>query len=67
MGRCPARRCSLRWADFNDDLIKAGIMKDADGLKPTSYPKRVRLSGAERSVIDSPFTPISEQVAGYWI
>jgi hypothetical protein len=52
---------------FNDELIKAGIMKDADGLKPTSHAKRVRFSGADRAVIDGPFTPIGEQVAGYWI
>lgn len=52
---------------FNDDLIEAGIMKDADGLKPTSHAKRVRFSGSERSVINGPFAPVGEQVAGYWI
>ena len=52
---------------FNDELIKAGIMKDADGLKPTSHAKLVRFSGADRTVIDGPFTPFGEQVAGYWI
>ena len=52
---------------YNDELITAGIMKDADGLKPTSHAKRVRFSGAERTVIDGPFTPTAEQVAGYWI
>ena len=52
---------------FNDELMKAGIMKDADGLKPISYAKRVRFAGADCSVIDGPFSPVGEQVAGYWI
>lgn len=52
---------------FNDDLIKAGIMQDGDGLRPSSHGKRVKFSGAERTVIDGPFPATSELVAGYWI
>jgi hypothetical protein len=52
---------------YNEELIKAGIMQGGGGLKPTSLGKRVRFSGAQRTVIDGPFTPTQEQVAGYWI
>ncbi len=66
-GVMPEKEMLAVMLKFNEELIKAGIMKDADGLKPTSHAKRVRFSGADRSVIDGPFTPIGEQVAGYWI
>lgn len=66
-GVMPEKKMLDAMGKFNDDLIKAGIMKDADGLKPTSLAKRVRFSGTERSVINGPFTPVEEQIAGYWI
>jgi len=53
---------------FNQQLIDAGIMKDGDGLKPTSHAKRVKFDGATRTVVDGPFTKdVNELVAGYWI
>jgi hypothetical protein len=52
---------------YNEELIKASVMQGGGGLKPTSLGKRVRFSGAQRTVIDGPFSPIEEQVAGYWI
>ena len=53
---------------FNQQLIDAGIMKDGDGLKPTSAAKRVKFDGASRTVVDGPFTKdVNELVAGYWI
>ena len=48
-------------------MIKAGIMQGCAGLRPTSQGKRVRFSGAKRTVIDGPFTPTPEQAAGYWL
>ncbi|TZG24687.1 YciI family protein [Sphingomonas montanisoli] len=52
---------------YNQELIDAGIMKDGDGLKPTSAGKRVRFDGTNRTVIDGPFDVPNNQVAGYWI
>ena len=66
-GIMPSKEMLSAMGKFNDELIKAGIMKDADGLKPTRQGKRIRFSGSERTVIDGPFTPVGEQVAGYWI
>jgi hypothetical protein len=53
---------------FNDQLIKAGILKDADGLKPSSAGKRLTFSDqGHTAVIDGPFAETKELVAGYWI
>ena len=52
---------------FNEQLVKAGIMLAADGLKPSKFGKRVKFSGAKRTVIDGPFTETKELVAGYWL
>lgn len=52
---------------FNGELIKAGILKDGDGLKPSSFGKRVAFDGASRTVIDGPFAHPNELVAGFWI
>jgi hypothetical protein len=51
---------------FNEELVKAGIMKMGDGLKPTSQGKRMRFDGASRTVKDGPF-PVNETISGYWI
>ena len=52
---------------FNDKLEAAGILRAADGLKPTSAGKRVAFDGTKRSVIDGPFSATREIVAGFWI
>jgi hypothetical protein len=52
---------------YNEELVKAGVMLAADGLYPSSKGKRVRFSGAKRTVIDGPFTESKELVAGYWL
>jgi hypothetical protein len=52
---------------FNEELIKAGIMKAGDGLRPSKDGKRVAFDGASRMVIDGPFAETKELVAGYWL
>ena len=54
---------------FNDELVKAGIMKNenCDGLTPSSQGKRVAFDGPERTVIDGPFPHPRELVAGFWL
>ena len=52
---------------FNDELVKAGILKDGecDGLSPSSAGKRVAFDGSSRIVKSGPFK--GDLVAGYWI
>jgi len=52
---------------YNEDLVKAGIMQDGEGLHPTSKGVRVRLGGGTKSVVNGPFTPVGEQIAGFWL
>jgi len=52
---------------YNEELVKAGIMKAGEGLHPSSKGARVRFSGAKRTVIDGPFAETKELVAGYWL
>ena len=54
-------------AKFNEEMVKAGVMLDGNGLQPSSKGARVRFSGDKRRVIDGPFTETKELVAGYWI
>jgi len=66
-GVMPTQELLTAMGKYNEELIKAGIMKTGNGLRPTSKAKRVRFSGKDRTVIDGPFSPTEEQVAGYWI
>jgi hypothetical protein len=52
---------------FNDRLAAAGIIQDADGLKPSAAGKRIKIRDGQVSVVDGPFAETKELVAGYWI
>ena len=52
---------------YNEELIAAGIMQGGDGLKPSSFGKRIAFDGDARTVIDGPFAETKELVAGYWL
>ena len=58
-----------KMGQFNEELVKAGVLLAGDGLKPSSKGKRVRFtgSGGKKTVIDGPFTETKELVAGYWV
>jgi hypothetical protein len=66
-GVMPVRQKLAEMGEFNDELVKAGIMLVGEGLKPSSTGVRVRFSGKDRIVTDGPFTETKELVAGYWI
>jgi hypothetical protein len=54
-------------ADYHEELAKAGVLLDANGLQPSSKGWRVKYSGAKRTVFDGPFTEAKELIAGYTI
>ncbi len=66
-GVMPSEELLGAMAKFNEEMIKAGVMLDGNGLQPSAKGARVRFSGDKRSVIDGPFAETKELVAGYWI
>src|SRR5687768_10463268 len=66
-GVMPSEQLLTEMGAYNEELVKAGVMLAGDGLHPSSKGKRVRFSGANRTVIDGPFAETKELIAGYWI
>jgi len=66
-GIMPSEQLITEMGNFNEELSRAGILVDCDGLHPSSKGARVRFSGDQRTVIDGPFIETKELVAGYWI
>lgn len=66
-GILPDKKLFDEMGKFNEQLIKAGVMLAAEGLKPTSSGKKVKFSGDTRTVIDGPFTESKEIIAGFWL
>jgi hypothetical protein len=66
-GEMPSTEMLSPMTDFNEELVKAGVMLAGEGLHPSSKGARVAFSGTERRVIDGPFAETKELVAGYWV
>jgi hypothetical protein len=66
-GVMPDERLLTEMGNYNEELVKAGIMLAGEGLHPSSRGKRVRFSGTKRTVIDGPFAETKELIAGFWL
>ena len=66
-GMMPSQKLLTEMGNFNEELVKAGVMLAGEGLQPSSKGKRVKFSGANRTVIDGPFTESKELIAGFWL
>jgi hypothetical protein len=66
-GIMPKTELLAAMGKFNEELVKAGVLLAADGLRPSSKGKRVRFSGDKRVVMDGPFAETKELIAGYWL
>jgi hypothetical protein len=66
-GQMPSEKMLADMGAFNEQLVKAGIMLAGEGLHPSSKGKRVRFSGANRTVVDGPFAETKELIAGFWL
>jgi hypothetical protein len=66
-GQMPGKELLEAMGHFNEQLVKAGVMLAGEGLHPTSRGKRVQFSGANRTVIDGPFSETKELIAGFWL
>ena len=66
-GVLPSQELLTQMGNFNEELVKAGVMLAGDGLHPSSKGVRVAFSGSERKVINGPFAETKELLAGYWL
>ncbi|HEY9847026.1 MAG TPA: YciI family protein, partial [Candidatus Caenarcaniphilales bacterium] len=66
-GVMPSEQLLTDMGKYNEELVKAGILLAAEGLHPSSKGARVRFSGANRTVIDGPFTETKVLIAGFWL
>lgn len=66
-GEMPSEKLLTEMGQYNEELVKAGIMLAGEGLHPSSKGKRIKFSGAKPTVVDGPFAETKELVAGFWI
>lgn len=66
-GKMPTTELLAAMGNFNEELVKAGVMLAGEGLHPSAKGKRVRFSGNQRTVTDGPFPQTNELVAGFWL
>ena len=66
-GTMPDTELLAAMGQYNEALVKAGVMLGGEGLHPSSRGKRVHFSGEDRTVIDGPFAETKELIAGYWL
>jgi len=66
-GTLPDEKALAEMDNFKDELVKAGVLLAAEGLKPSANGKRVKFQGAKRTVIDGPFSESKELIAGFML
>ncbi len=66
-GIMPSEKILTDMGNYNEQLVKAGIMLAGEGLLSSAKGKRVRFEGTKRTIIDGPFAETKELVAGFWL
>src|SRR5262245_26449183 len=66
-GVMPDQKVLTDMGNYNDELVKAGVMRAGEGLHPSSKGVRIQYSGSKKTVVDGPFSETKELVAGFWI
>ena len=66
-GEMPREELLAAMGQYNEELVKAGIMLAGEGLQPSAKGARVRFDGARRTVVAGPFANSEELIAGYWL
>lgn len=66
-GVMPSEQILADMGNYNEELVKAGIMLAGEGLHPSSKGKRIKFDGSKRLVTDGPFAETRELIAGYWL
>lgn len=66
-GQMPSEQALTEMMDFNEELVKSGVMLAGDGLHPSAKGARVNFEDDKVTVTDGPFTETKEMIAGYWL
>src|SRR6266852_4869769 len=66
-GVLPSEQLLTEMGQFNEELVKAGVMLAGEGLQPSSKGARVKFAGTKRTVVDGPFAETKELIAGFWL
>ena len=66
-GVLPAEPLVAAMAAYHEQLAKAGVLLDANGLQPSAKGFRLRWQGGRRTLVDGPFAESKELVAGYTV
>ena len=66
-GALPSKELLAAMGQFNEEMVKAGVMRSGEGLHPSSKGVRITYSGSKRAVTDGPFAETKELLAGFWM
>ena len=66
-GVMPSQELLTAMGNYNEELVKAGVMLGGEGLHPSAKGKRVCFAGSTRMAIDGPFAETKELAAGFWL
>ena len=66
-GVMPSEELLAAMGNYNEELVKAGALLAGEGLHPSSKGARVRFSGDKRTVVEGPFAPAEDLIAGFWL
>src|SRR3954471_22678514 len=66
-GALPDEKAMAAMGNFNEELVKAGVMLAGEGLHPSSDGVRISFTGGKKTVTEGPFPETRELVAGYWL
>jgi hypothetical protein len=66
-GVMPSTELLTAMGEFNEEMVKAGVMQAGEGLHPTSMGARVKYSGGQSAVSHGPFGLTNDLVSGFWI
>jgi hypothetical protein len=64
-GVLPSKELLTAMVQYNEELVKAGVMRAGEGLQPRSKGARVKFSGGTPTVVDGPFAETNELIAGF--
>lgn len=63
----PPEELVAAMAAYHEQLVKAGVLLDANGVQPSSQGFRLRWHGGRRTLVEGPFAEADGLVAGYTV